>query len=373
MIHKLRSLELLRAIAALLVVLFHTETIFLASGHTPFHGLFSAGNRGVDLFFVLSGFIIAYVHRGDLGRPGRLGNYLYNRLTRIYPAVWIMTAFALAVYASGFGGAGKGGKLDPESIAASFLLLAQHGAPLVNVTWTLTYEMFFYAVFAVIIVNLRAGLALLLLWQGAAAVLAITGVNLGLSGYYLRSICLEFSLGLACAWWLIRNPVPRRLWTAWALLALGALSFVAGMALNNTINWAPALCALGSAMLILALVRLEQSGRIRVPAILVRFGGASYAIYIVHYSVITMLGVIIMHKLHLPVTDGLCLACAAVGITCGLVFDYAIDRPIQRSLKALKQAGRSAIPARVALKPRDSRRGSLHASEMQSPRHHQHP
>lgn len=349
--HKIRSLELLRAFAALLVVLFHTETIFLASGHTPFHGVFSAGNRGVDLFFVLSGFIIAYVHRGDLGRPGRLGNFVYNRLTRIYPAAWIMTAFALAVYAVGFGGAGKGAKLDPESVAASFLLLAQHGAPLVNVTWTLTYEMFFYAVFAVFIVNLRVGFALLLLWQGAAAVLAITGVNLGFGGYYLHSICLEFSLGLACAWWLIRKPAPRHVWTAWLWLALGALSFGGGMALNNTIGWAPALCALGAAMLILAFVRLEQSGRIQVPAILVRLGGASYAVYIVHYSVITMLGVIIMHKLHLQVTDGLCLACAAVGITCGLVFDYALDRPIQRFFKALKQARRSAVPAGARLDP----------------------
>jgi exopolysaccharide production protein ExoZ len=343
-IHKIRSLELLRAFAALLVVLFHTETIFLASGHTPFRGVFSAGNRGVDLFFVLSGFIIAYVHRGDLGRPGRLGNYIYSRLTRIYPAALIMTAFALAVYAIGFGGAGKGAKLDPQAVAASFLLLAQHGAPLVNVTWTLTYEMFFYAVFAVLIVNLRAGLALLLLWQGAAAVLAVTGVNLGLSGYYLRSICLEFSLGLACAWWLIRNPVPRHIWTAWLWLALGTLSFVAGMALNNAISWAPALCALGAAMLILAFVRLEQSGRIRVPGFLVRFGGASYAVYIVHYSVITMLGAIIMHKLHLQVTDWLCLGCAAAGIACGLVFDYAVDRPIQRFFKALKQARRSGMP-----------------------------
>jgi exopolysaccharide production protein ExoZ len=329
--HKIRSLELLRALAAILVVLFHTETIFGTSGHTPFHGLFDAGNRGVDLFFVLSGFIIAYVHRGDLGRPARLGHYVYNRLTRIYPAAWIMTALALGVYASGFGGVGKSGKLDPGSVAASFLLLAQHGPPLVNVTWTLTYEMFFYAVFAVVIVNLRAGLALLLLWQATAAVVAIAGVRLGFSGYYLRSICLEFSLGLACAWWVIHTPAPRRPWPSWALLILGSASFTAGMALNTALDWAPVLCALGAAALILALVRLEQSGQIRVPIALVRIGGASYAIYVVHYSVITLLGVILMRKLHLPMTDGLCLACAAVGIGCGLVFDHAIDRPIQRA------------------------------------------
>ena len=105
---KLRSIEMLRAIAALLVVLFHAQGIFeQRTGVTPFAGLFVSGSRGVDLFFVISGFIIAHVHARDVGRPWRLANYVFNRAARIYPAVWITTLFAASLYAMGFGGADK--------------------------------------------------------------------------------------------------------------------------------------------------------------------------------------------------------------------------------------------------------------------------
>ncbi len=349
MTQKLRSLEMLRASAALLVVMSHMDTIFMTPNWEPFGGVFKAGNRGVDLFFVLSGFIIAYVHRADLGQPRRLRRYLFNRVTRIYPAVWIMTALAVGFYMVGFGGAGKAGKLDIMAIGASFLLLPQQATPLVNVTWTLTYEVFFYAVFAVAILNLRVGLILFLAWQAAIAIFALCGTELDLGGYYLRAICLEFSLGVGCAWWLRRAPDPGCLSRYWAVLAAGIASFVAGLALSGVFASSEVLCALGSVGMILALVRLEQADRIRPPAFLVRLGGASYGIYIVHYSVMTLLAAVAIRKLHLPRTDGLCLACAAIGLGVGLAFDHILDRPIQRGLRGwLKRQTATRVPVQPA-------------------------
>jgi peptidoglycan/LPS O-acetylase OafA/YrhL len=343
---------MLRALAAMLVVMSHTDTIFRTAHSAPFGGLFKSGNRGVDLFFVLSGFIIAYVHRADLDRPRRIGRYLFNRVTRIYPAVWIMTLLALVVYMVGFGGAGKADKLDITAIGASFLLLPQEGAPLVNVTWTLTYEVFFYAVFAIAILNLRLGLILFLVWQVATVIVTLSGMDLGLTGYYLRAICLEFSLGMGCAWWLMRTPDARYLWRYWGVLAAGIATFVAGLALSSSFASAEALCALGATGMILALVRLEQADRIQVPAFLVRLGGASYAIYIVHYSVIALLAAVVLRKLHLPPTDALCLACAGIAVCCGLAFDYCLDRPIQRALRRWKGARRPApATAKLELTP----------------------
>lgn len=341
---RLRSLELLRALAALLVVLFHTQWTFAAqAGHLAFGGVFDAGHRGVDLFFVLSGFIIAHIHGADLGRPERLGGYAFSRITRIYPAVWIMSALAVALYALGFGGADKLAKLDPAALAASLLLLAQPGDALVNVTWTLTYEMFFYALFAIAILNRRLGITLLLLWQASIAAVALSGAELGFAGHYLRSLCLDFSVGLACAWWLRRPAGAVHPSLRWALLAAGIGSFVAGMALDGVLSWSGAFCTLGAGAIILALVRLEQAGKLQVPEVLVRLGGASYAIYLVHFSAIILLAAL-LRRAGVPVTDAVCLAVAAAGVMAGFAFDRLFDQPVQRWLRRLRGKAVAADP-----------------------------
>src|SRR6195952_3032676 len=173
---RLDTLEALRGIAALLVVLYHLQYIFIArTGIVPFGGLFGSGDRGVDLFFVLSGFIIMIAHRNDTGSTVRLMPYLYKRACRIFPSVWIMTSVAAVLYACHFGGAGKMAKLEPWNIAASALLLPQNGPALVNVTWTLKYEIFFYAVFALLIVGRLLGVVTMLAWQ-AAILLTAAGI-----------------------------------------------------------------------------------------------------------------------------------------------------------------------------------------------------
>ena len=229
---KFESLEMLRALAALSVVFFHTQMIFTGrTGIVPFGGLFGAGSRGVDLFFVLSGFIIAYVHANDLGRPKRVGHYFYSRFVRIYPSVWITTLLALAVYLIGFGGPDKADKLQPGSIAASFLLLPQHGDALVNVTWSLKYEIFFYLLFSIAILRRSVGLWLILLWQASVLVVYTSGLQLEWSwaAFYLRPIVLEFGLGLISAWIVInraRFPVLEKRGVALGMLAVGATVFV---------------------------------------------------------------------------------------------------------------------------------------------------
>jgi peptidoglycan/LPS O-acetylase OafA/YrhL len=322
----------------LLVVLFHTQELFdCRSEGTPFGGMFSAGHRGVDLFFVLSGFIIAYVHAGDVDRPDRLPNYIFNRIARIYPAVWIMTLLALVLYSVGFGGPEKAVKLVPEAILASALLLPQHGPPLVNVTWTLTYEIFFYVIFAAAIVNLRVGVALLVVWQAATLAASLLGAELGLASYYLRSLCLEFSVGLACALWTnwrgsMGTPI---LW--FGVLAAGGASFVVGMMLDRVLEWSGVFCALGAGATILALVQLERTGSLGVPKILVFLGGASYSIYLVHFSVITLFARV-TQRFGLEATDLICLLSALAGVAVGAVFDIALDKPIQRWLRRRKKA-----------------------------------
>jgi exopolysaccharide production protein ExoZ len=336
---KLQSLEMLRAVAALSVVLYHTTTIFgTRTGTIPFAGLFASGFRGVDLFFVLSGFIIAHVHASDIGRPRHLGNYLFNRIARIYPAVWTMTMFAGSLYAIGFGGAEKTEKLAMASVAASALLLPQVGDALVNVTWTLKYELFFYLMFAVLILDLRAGLAALVLWQ-FATLLSSVGLLPGaleFGAYYLRSLCLDFGVGLTCAW-LIYNAVfvanMQTVRRQWVLLAFGIIAFVVGMMAQTHTRAAGIPCALGAGAIVVGLILLEQSSRIQVPRILLLLGGASYAIYLVHFSAITLTAVALIRFRLAPMNDAVFLAVAALGAAAGVAFDRTVDQPIQRLLR----------------------------------------
>ncbi len=345
---------MLRGFAALLVVLFHTQKIFGAhTANTPFFGMFNGGFRGVDLFFVLSGFIIFYVHQTDLGHPGRLGHYLFNRITRIYPAVWIMSCFALALYLSGYGGADKAAKLGAYNIAASFLLLPQFSDALVNVTWTLKYEVFFYLVFAVLIVNRRAGLVIFVLWQIIALFVSqfLNFDRLGLAGFYATSLCLEFTVGIGCAVILSRtmSKTPKiQPILLWSLLCAGIVIFGEGMGTEPDRDsqiahlgvgllaphaWSASfLCVAGSACLIVSLVLLERSGRIAPPKPLVYLGNASYSIYIVHYSVITLLAGIAVH-FHLPIDNLVCLMAAGIAVCFGCLFHSLIDRPLQARLR----------------------------------------
>jgi peptidoglycan/LPS O-acetylase OafA/YrhL len=356
---KLRSLEMLRGVAAILVVLYHTRTILGTRGNpVPFAHIFGAGYRGVDLFFVLSGFIIAHVHIHDIGRPARLRDYAFNRVARIYPAIIIMTILAALLYTLGFGSPSGASKLSVSGFTASLLLLPQAGDPLVNVSWSLKYEIFFYVAFATLILNVRLGLVLLLAWQIAVLTVGVClpPQALGLAGFYLRSLCLDFGIGLVCAWLAGRRVIvlmAQASHAPWVLLAAGIAGFAIGMAVDPVTALAGIPCGLGAGAIILALTVLEQAGRIRVADVLVRLGGASYGIYLVHFSVITVL-VTVLLRVHGTGMDGfLFLACAVFGIAAGIVFDQAVDQPVQR---LLRQRLKPLLFGRLTATVADSRR-----------------
>lgn len=342
---KLDSLQALRAVAALLVVLFHVGFVHTV-GPWPFRGIFADGSRGVDLFFVLSGFIITWIHAGDWGKPHRAASYLFNRVRRIYPSVWIMTLFAIAIYAVGFGGADRAGKLALWNVIATALLLPQKEISLVSVTWSLKYEIFFYLVFLLTILDRRTGFIVLGLWQ--AAILVVTVARVPYQdlwfGFYLRPICLEFGVGILCAWLLMRRRDLRLGAPAmqWALLLAGSVAFVVAMAYETyPLGHAPRLpdmvFGVSAGAILTSLVMLEAAGRLRVRGWLVRLGDASYAVYLVHFSVISALLTVAVKLHRVPLNDAACLLFGAIAVGAGIAFDHFVDRPIQVRLRQLKQ------------------------------------
>jgi exopolysaccharide production protein ExoZ len=162
--NKLAFIQFLRGIAALLVLLHHATIggVGYRFGQPFCYGLFKDGWAGVDFFFVLSGFIIVYIHSGDIGVHGKLKTFVLKRLVRIFPVYWIallplIPAVLLFPYLR------PASSTDVLVVIKSFFLFPQ-SSPILSVSWTLSCELLFYSLFALLIYKWRLFLPAIVIW-----------------------------------------------------------------------------------------------------------------------------------------------------------------------------------------------------------------
>ena len=201
MIRELLTIQYLRAIAALMIVLHHLPVQLHRLGYDGrWPEMF---NSRVDIFFVISGFIIWAT---TAGRETSIKDFLTKRLIRIVPLYWLVTAFCVAVMLAA-PKAMQSSTFDAAHVLASFAFWPQPHpvtgfiAPVIVPAWSLLYEMAFYAVFALCLplspkarlLALSLVLALLVSLQPLFPIRATVG------GFYTSSIILEFAFGAAIA------------------------------------------------------------------------------------------------------------------------------------------------------------------------------
>ncbi|HEY5776664.1 MAG TPA: acyltransferase [Xanthomonadales bacterium] len=323
----LYNIQFLRFVAAMLVVLYHTAAR-LPANHSIFQPIFSAGESlgfaGVDIFFVISGFIMAHTSSKNAGLTDSL-DFARRRLARIFSGYWPFFILAALIF----------GYFRPEHLAESnlyksFLLWPQPlNHVLLEITWTLSYELYFYLLFSFLILlsNPRNRNGIILL---AFALLLAFNVYrhfvadsfsedniyyLSFWSQFLTSpFLLEFFGGALVAWWVTQRPEgPALIW-----LLTGSVLFLAGGWINELVysglieqgfHVVPRVFVYGlpACMLLTGLVRLEMAANraestsskrgnglrhmrgMRAPA---RFsaltGGASYAIYLSHILILTV-------------------------------------------------------------------------------------
>ncbi len=200
------AIQSLRAIAALMVVIHHLAHEL---GKLPGAEAVAAGLRaaapwmaGVDIFFVISGFIMVHASASLFGRPGAASLFLKRRLIRIVPLYWLMTIVVAAI-AFAAPAMVTDGAPGLEAILAS-LLFWPHARPdgsvqpVLSLGWTLNYEMLFYALFAAALALGRGARATVLVTTGLLALLLAAGALAGALPwtFWGRPIVLEFALGM---------------------------------------------------------------------------------------------------------------------------------------------------------------------------------
>jgi exopolysaccharide production protein ExoZ len=314
----LGSLHVLRGVASLLVLLFHAtwyggEPRFLG-------GAFLAGGRGVDLFFLLSGFVMTWTYRSSSGNWRELPRFLLARATRIYFPYWVVAAVT-AIYCI------RHSIILPAwSESLRVILLAGTGTWVIPPSYTLPMELLCYLVFSLVfLLGWTAWLAVALLWLSAnLVVLAKSGSIDGL--VWSSPFAIEFLVGVLVAkLTLTYQPRVSRAYV-WAAMIAFSLVFLneSRSVANQVYRHAPFACA--ATALLLILVWHELSQRPHYPAPLKLLGDASYSIFLSHYFLIWETNGI-AYQLNVK-GDFVRIVGASVVLAVGLLVWWAIERPL---------------------------------------------
>jgi len=301
----------------------------------PFGPIFDFGHSGVEFFFVLSGFIILYAHRGDIGDLSAMSRYLSRRFQRIYPIYWVALAGLIPIYflAPSFG---VGHETDPVTVLSSIALVYINGDTVLAPAWTLYHEVLFYAAFAVLIWNRVAGIALFVAWAlGIAVFQAVSPDAPAIARFLAAPLNLLFPVGILAALAYrssIRLPAGTLAVTGAAMfLGCGAWEVIHGRSGIGTL-----LYGLGSAFLIVGAARLEAAGRIRIPDALEFLGAASYSIYLTHFPALSLFAKAAV-AIGLQSAPGWLsfLLIGSATLALGCAFHAFVERPLLRWVRTL--------------------------------------
>ncbi|KHL24831.1 hypothetical protein PK98_13165 [Croceibacterium mercuriale] len=342
------SLQVMRALAALAVVAYHVG-IIMAEPKYGAMGQFERptglGWLGVNFFFVLSGFIICFAHARDIGQPRKLGPYLWRRFARVYPAYWVfLTLFVVAALA-GFGYVSF--STDWRNMLTAYTLVRFTDTPTLplKVAWTLVFEVFFYGMFALLIVNRWLGIAAFAIW---AAAIVWTSFIVGTTTINLASAwAVNFLFG-ALAYWLFVRTTPR--YGLPLLLGSGAaLALLLASPLFNADieaqQGAPGPLVLVGLLMMGVMLGGAMTERHRGYApsrLMLLLGEASYSIYLVHSAVIS--AICLIHARLMPglLPQPVMFGVIFVGSTCaGVAAHLLVERPLVQLARRLP-AGRWA-------------------------------
>jgi len=331
---RLLEIDALRGIAAVMVVLFHYTTRFgVRYGHIedPGWGV-PWGWLGVNLFFMISGFVIFMT----LDRTRHPFDFLLSRFSRLYPAYWVAVAVTTAVVAySNLPGKTTG----PLTVLANMLMF--HGLfgikDVDSVYWSLEVELLFYAIMLSLWIAgwLKRPLLSLSAWLGLQLLYAVAQRFAGVSLPYTLSHMLVlpyipyFGVGMIVYLSKTQRGIPAWQLSAVVLLALGVIALGSG-----TLD-ASVAAGFGS------LVYVAAHGTLPVlrHRVLVWFGAISYPLYLLHENIGWSV-LLLLEEAGCATNLAIAFA-AATAITLAATLHYAVEMPAMRGVRHRYHAWRA--------------------------------
>lgn len=269
------SVQYLRAIAAFMVLLSHSVFKLELNGSTLL-GWYQIGGYGVDLFFIISGFIMCLTIER---KKDSFFSFMKKRIVRIIPLYWVLTSVALVIFLLLPSAVNSSG--GETSVIASYFLIPNGSKYLINNGWTLSYEFYFYFIFSLC---LAFGTFQKQVTSFLLAFLALIGIVFSFQNplltFLTNPLLLEFILGII-AFKLIRNYRPSiSLCTFFIFIGVAGLIQVNSFggvttALGRSLNG-----GLPMFFIFIGLVSLERKLKMNKP--LYELGMSSYSLYLLH-------------------------------------------------------------------------------------------
>ncbi len=307
---------------------------------------FLPGHAGVHYFFILSGFVIYYIHAADRGASA-FSNFLHKRLTRLLPALWIWLAVVTVLLALQPGAAGD--TFGLKSVIGAFLLVPVDQEVILKVEWTLRHEMLFYMLYSLYVLYRPVGLFVLSAWFAGSLISAVADLSFPLD-FLFSPFHLLFLSGIAIAHITSRARIPE----PGALTATGFVILAVAWLTDpghrvDGLNSQLIGFGIGSALMITGLTELDRQERLRGSPFLNYLGDASYSIYLTNLTIVSACckaATIINAKLHLPpIMWFFVIVAVATGFGCA--FHSYVERPLlrlfRRSRKGITPVGEASV------------------------------
>jgi len=346
---------MLRGLAASLVVFHHVcQAVESSSPRLSFinslYGLSKFGAVGVDIFFVISGFIMVFLTTDPRRKQLGAFEFLRMRIIRIVPLYWIYTTAMLFLVASPF--AFRAHTFGWSFILKSYLFIPGYNSsgklhPLLDQGWTLNYEMYFYLIFTAFlgIARPKAVAYMSLAMAGSITIAFAFPLNFAPYTFFTEPIVLEFCLGMLAGILYNRGSLPNRKLTI-AFLTLALAIWALTIRFSFDMKYRFVFSGIPAFSVVLALLALEKQGRLPKSSSWLLLGDASYSIYLTHaFFTLALAAALKTHMAAvIPSMDLLIVAAIPLFLLPGILSYRFLEQPLTKWLRTVATQQSKNVP-----------------------------